>query len=153
MKKIQEFSKWLFIASIGIFAAACSSDNDDPTPEPEPSNLQQIIFNTNEIGDGTQDFVISTKGAYTLKKGTYVLKGWVYIDEGVTLTIEPGTIIKGDKATKAALIARRGGKLIAEGTLAQPIVFTSNQPVGSRKPGDWGGVILCGKAPRWYRCC
>jgi hypothetical protein len=70
----------------------------------------------------------------------------VYIADGAELTIEPGTVIKGDKQTKAAIIAERGGKLIAQGTMSEPIVFTSAQPKGSRKPGDWGGVILCGRA-------
>ncbi len=96
------------------------------------------------IGNGDQEIVF--KGKQTLKKGTYTLKGWVYIADGAELTIEPGTIIKGDKATKAALIVERGGKIHATGTATAPIVFTSAQPAGSRRPGDWGGVILCGKA-------
>lgn len=100
--------------------------------------------NGTEIGNGDQEFVFN--GNQTLKKGTYNLKGWVYIANGATLTIEPGTIIKGDKTTKGALIAERGGKLIAKGTASEPIVFTSAQPAGNRKPGDWGGIILCGKA-------
>ena len=100
--------------------------------------------NGTEIGNGDAEFVF--KGKQTLKKGTYTLKGWVYIADGAELTIEPGTVIKGDKVTKAALIAERGGKLIARGTKTEPIVFTSAQPKNSRRPGDWGGVILCGKA-------
>lgn len=96
------------------------------------------------IGDGDQEFVF--KGKQILKKGTYTLKGWVYIGEGAQLTLEPGTIIKGDKDTKACLIVERGGQLIAQGTKTAPIVFTSSQAKGFRKPGDWGGVILCGKA-------
>lgn len=66
--------------------------------------------------------------------------------KGAELTIEPGTVIKGDKDTKAALIVERGGKLFAQGTPTQPIVFTSEQEKGQRKPGDWGGIILCGNA-------
>lgn len=75
----------------------------------------------------------------------YLLSGFVYVVDGVTLTIKPGTIIRGDKDTKGSLIIERGAKLIAQGTADNPIVFTSNQPVGSRAYGDWGGVILCGK--------
>ena len=97
-----------------------------------------------QIGNGDQEFVFT--GTQTLAKGTYSLKGWVYIGDGATLTIEAGTIIKGDKQTKAAIIVERGGKLYAEGTVDEPIVFTSEEEAGSRKPGDWGGVILCGKA-------
>lgn len=77
----------------------------------------------------------------------YLLQGVIYIQSGVSLTIEPGTIIMGDKSVaNSSLIASKGGKLLAEGTESKPIVFTSNQPVGSRNPGDWGGVILLGKA-------
>lgn len=75
-----------------------------------------------------------------------LLRGYVYVTDGVTLTIEPGTVIKGEQATKGTLIVERGGKIIAEGTAEQPIVFTSNQPAGSRTYGDWGGLVLCGKS-------
>ncbi len=96
------------------------------------------------IGNGDQEFVF--KGKQTLKKGTYTLKGWVYIGSGAELTIEPGTVIKGDKLTKASLIVEPGGKLIAQGSASEPIVFTSAQAAGSRRPGDWGGVVILGKA-------
>lgn len=79
-------------------------------------------------------------------KDTVLLKGFVYVTEGTTLTIEPGTVIKGDKDTKGTLIIERGAKIMAQGTVAKPIVFTSAQPVGSRTYGDWGGVVICGKA-------
>ena len=145
---------WALVASIcaaPVFTACDDDDDDtDTTPEynwSEDGGLKacdNILFNDNEIGNGDQEFVF--KGTQTLAKGTYLLKGWVYIADGSTLTIEPGTIIKGDKQTKAALIVERGGKLIAQGTATEPIVFTSEEGAGSRKPGDWGGVILCGKA-------
>ncbi len=77
----------------------------------------------------------------------YLLSGYVYVESGATLTINAGTIIRGDKATKGALIIERGAKIMAQGTASEPIVFTSNQKAGSRNYGDWGGVILCGKAP------
>jgi hypothetical protein len=89
---------------------------------------------------------ITTNTTWT-NTNKYLLKGFIYVEDGATLTIQPGTIIKGDKPTKGSLIVKRGGKLIADGTASQPIVFTSNQPVGSRDRGDWGGVILCGRAP------
>jgi hypothetical protein len=116
-------------------------------------SCNQILFNTDnsenvngtQIGNGEQEFVFT--GTKTLKKGVYSLKGWVYVADGATLTIAPGTVVKGDKQTKAAIIVEPGGKLIAQGTADYPIVFTSAQAKGSRKPGDWGGIILCGKAP------
>ncbi len=94
---------------------------------------------------------LNIKGSITTNttwaaKNKYILEGFVYVESGATLTIEPGTIIKGDKASKATLIIKPGAKLIAEGTKDKPIIFTSNQPKGSRNYGDWGGVILLGNA-------
>lgn len=76
----------------------------------------------------------------------YLLDGWVYVKAGVTVTIQPGTIIKGDFVSKGTLIVERDAKLICDGTVDQPIVFTSQKSVGQRSYGDWGGVIICGRA-------
>lgn len=76
----------------------------------------------------------------------YLLDGWVYVRSGAILTIEPGTVIKGDSETKGSLIIERGAMIIADGTPEQPIVFTSQKPAGQRSYGDWGGLILCGRA-------
>lgn len=89
---------------------------------------------------------ISTDTHWTCDK-QYLLFGYVYVTNNSTLTIDPGVIIKGDKNSKGSLIVERGSKLMAVGTAAQPIVFTSNEAAGNRSYGDWGGVILCGKAP------
>jgi hypothetical protein len=76
----------------------------------------------------------------------YLLKGQVFIPNGVTVTIPAGTVIKGDKATKATLIVQPGGKLIANGTANSPVVFTSAQGIGERDRGDWGGIVMLGNA-------
>lgn len=147
---------------------SCGDDNSKfPTPTPDPdeptgyvkgtdtdgkTTYNKLLFdesgNPDErgtvIGDGEKEMVF--KGKQTLKKGTYLLRGWIYVANGSELTIEPGTIIKGDKETQASLIVEPGGKLIAQGTKEAPIVFTSEQPQGQRKPGDWGGLIVCGNA-------
>lgn len=132
--------------------AACSDDNS--VSETDNRNwstngglkaADNLLFEGNVIGNGDQEFVFT--GRQTLPRGTYTLKGWVYVAEGAELTIEPGTVIRGDKQTKASLIVERGGKLIAQGTAAAPIVFTSGEAKGQRKPGDWGGLIICGRAP------
>lgn len=83
----------------------------------------------------------------TLKSDiNYILDSWVYVKSGATITIEPGTIIKGKVDTKASLVIERGAKIMATGTVAKPIVFTSAKPVGSRAAGDWGGLVICGNA-------
>lgn len=89
---------------------------------------------------------ISTNTHWTCDQ-QYLLTGYVYVTSGATLTIDPGTIIKGDKDSKGSLIIERGAKIMAVGTPTAPIVFTSNQPIGARTYGDWGGVMICGKAP------
>ena len=100
----------------------------------------------------TSDTTVVLTGDITASKTLtadkkYLLKGFVYVMDGATLTIEAGTVIKGDKATKGALVVARGGKINAVGTAAKPIVFTSSLEAGARYQGDWGGVILLGKAP------
>jgi len=63
------------------------------------------------------------------------------------LTIQPGTVIIGDRASKGALIVQRGSQIIANGTASSPIVFTSERAPGEREAGDWGGLVICGQAP------
>ncbi|MGL2965308.1 T9SS type A sorting domain-containing protein [Flavobacterium sp. XGLA_31] len=75
---------------------------------------------------------------------TYLLQGLTYVKNGATLTIQPGVTIRGAGAG-SALIITKGAKINAVGTATSPIVFTSNNAVGSRNKGDWGGVILLGK--------
>lgn len=69
---------------------------------------------------------------------------FIYVRSGATLTIEPGTIIRG--TGKGTLIIERGSKIHAQGTVNNPIVFTSAAPAGMRDYGDWGGVVICGAA-------
>ncbi len=89
---------------------------------------------------------ITTNTTWT-SNNAYLVKGFVYVKTGATLTIQPGTVVYGDKDSKGALIIEQGAKIMAEGTAAQPIVFTSALPAGQRSFGDWGGIIICGKAP------
>ena len=72
------------------------------------------------------------------------MKGFVYVKSGATLTIEAGSVSPGEKA--ASLIIEPGAKIIAEGTVDKPIVFTSDKEPGKRLTGDWGGLIICGNA-------
>ena len=76
----------------------------------------------------------------------YIITNFVYVRSGVTVTIQPGTIIRGDKLSKGTLIFEPGSKINAQGTADNPIIFTSNLAPGLRNLGDWGGLVLCGKA-------
>ncbi len=77
----------------------------------------------------------------------YCLDGYVYVNDGATVTIQPGTKILGDTVGQnSVLCINRGAKLMAEGTRQNPIVFTSSAPAGQRARGDWGGIVICGKA-------
>ena len=76
----------------------------------------------------------------------YLLSGNVVVQPNVVLTIEPGTIIKGEKSSKGTLIVTRGAQINANGTAQRPIVFTSNEAPGARRRGDWGGIIILGRS-------
>ena len=127
----------LLAALVGgtLLTNACKKDEaSTPDPTPTPSNVQVL-----------QDS-ISTDMTLTNDK-VWLLTGFFKVKAPATLTIQAGTVIKGDKPTKGTLIIERGAKISAIGDASHPIVFTSNQAPGSRSYGDWGGVILCGKSP------
>ncbi len=77
----------------------------------------------------------------------YVLRGAVFVNDGATLNIAAGTRVIGEAGSVGTLVVLRGGRLNAIGTRTAPIVFTSDQAVGNRARGDWGGLIINGRAP------
>lgn len=136
------FKQALFVSvTAAVFASCIKVDTGDDITGGGTTDPNNSDPNVTKVISGTIDQSI------TLKKGVFTLKGYVYVNNGAILTIEPGTIVKSDVTEKGALIIERGSKLIAEGTSAQPIVFTSGKSAGERAPGDWGGIILLGKAP------
>ncbi|MCU0425104.1 MAG: T9SS type A sorting domain-containing protein [Candidatus Kapabacteria bacterium] len=84
----------------------------------------------------------------TLRSGrVYALDGYFYVDSLATLNIEPGTMIVGDTVGQnSAICVNRGGVIFANGTPTRPIVMTSSAPPGQRSAGDWGGLLICGRA-------
>jgi hypothetical protein len=120
-----------FAACLVISSYGCSKDDDDPIIDPP--------VNTVLNGSITQNMTLTADKEWTLK-------GYVFVTEGATLTIEPGTVIKSDVTEKGALCIERGAKIMAQGTVDKPIVFTSGKPAGSREPGDWGGLVILGNA-------
>lgn len=132
---------YLVIAAV-VLGTGCRKIETDGEPI--------IITQPGSGGSSGQTITVSGRiNADTLfrKQNTYILKGLVYIVGNHTLTIEPGTVIKGsyNGTDVAALIITRGSKIVAQGTATEPIVFTSAS--ANPQSGDWGGIIICGKAP------
>jgi hypothetical protein len=138
------------LASALIFVAC---EEDTPPPPPPPSGNTVVTQN------------ITTNTQWTSDK-VYELAGRITVTAGATLTIECGTIIKGQAGTGAnatALLVARGGKIMAEGTASCPIIFTSvadeitpadvaagnygSPNLDADINGLWGGVIVLGSAP------
>ena len=119
-----------------VFTTACKKSSVDDTDGPSvlPSNTVEVKADITGNTTWSADKI-------------YLLKGIVNVTSGATLTIQAGTLIKGDKFLKGTLVINRGGKIEAVGTVEKPIVFTSNQAPGTRDAGDWGGIVLLGKAP------
>ncbi|MGC4059292.1 MAG: hypothetical protein QM743_14415 [Chitinophagaceae bacterium] len=126
----------LVFGAATLLLASCGKDDNKTTTPPTTTDSTTVTL----LGDITTNTTLSAD-----KK--YLLKGFVYVKSGVTLTIPAGTIVMGDKASKGTLVITRGGKIDAQGTASKPIIFTSSQASGARSQGDWGGVILLGKAP------
>lgn len=102
-----------------------------------------VIPSTGQVITVSGDITADTRW-YSQAK--YHLSGFVYVKNNATLTIEPGTVIRGVSNTKATLIIERGSKIMAAGTADKPIVFTSDKAPGQRATGDWGGIIIAGNA-------
>lgn len=137
MKKTRLLSAMLVcLAVFGM--TACKKDKDK---DPDPGNGG---------GGGTTEEVVVLEGnleTLTLTADKkYLIRGQVFVRAGKTLTIEPGTVVMGERSSRGTLVIDRDGKIIAEGTASQPIVFTSNQQPGDRDRGDWGGLVILGKA-------
>ncbi|MFI3321543.1 MAG: hypothetical protein R3Y50_03360 [Rikenellaceae bacterium] len=122
-----------------LLLATTSCDKDSTGSSSEQTLLTADLGNGSTAYELTEDLTLNANT-------TYNLKGFVYVPQGRTITIEAGTVIKGDKDTKGTLIIERGGRIVAKGTKEAPIVFTSAKAAGSRSAGDWGGIIILGYA-------
>jgi len=120
-----------------LAGAVVPVSTDQAPPTNVPGIDKPVMVVTGEI-NGTESW---TNNFY------YVLRGAVFVSEGATLNIQAGTRVIGEAGSVGTLIVLRGGRLNAIGTREAPIVFTSDQPIGTRSRGDWGGIILNGRAP------
>jgi hypothetical protein len=137
------------------FVAAAFSCNKIEEDEPVNTNFATdmtgaVVNRTNNTTAFTEPLggVLTgdIKTNTVLKAGqTYNLRGFVYVTDGATLRIEAGVTVRGDNVTKGTLIITRNGKIEANGTATQPIVFTSSKTTGANI-GDWGGILVLGNA-------
>jgi hypothetical protein len=137
MSRVIRVCAGLFVAAGLTVGQIAIVDTQYAPPRPVPGIDKPVIVVTGEItGNDTW-----TANNY------YVLRGAVFVRNGATLNIAAGTRIIGEAGSVGTLIVERGGRLNAIGTRDQPIVFTSDQRIGARARGDWGGLIINGRAP------
>lgn len=134
MKKLFIYGIW----AISLLSFGCRKiemDGTSNTVTPTPAGPAENVILEGRISANR-----------TLTAGNiYKLRGLVYVTNGAILTIEPGTKIVGESGKNGGLIITRSCKIIADGTVEKPIVFTSE--VATPHRGDWAGVILLGNAP------
>ncbi len=140
----------IYLLAFPLVFASCKKDDPEPEPEPEPTPSNVITVSSN----------ITSNTTWETGK-TYILASRITVTAGNTLTIQPGTVIKGQAGTGAnatALIIARDANIMAQGTASQPIIFTSiadelepgqivSPNLDASFNGLWGGVIILGNAP------
>lgn len=168
MKKVRQTKMSMMILAASLILGAVSCKKEGCT-DPDASN-----FNSEAKKDDGSCQYVSNGGATVIAKAgfitsnetwtannIYTLTGKVVVNSGVTLTIEPGTIIKGEQGTgtlASALVVAQGGTINAVGTESQPIIFTSvldniepgqltGTNLSANDQGFWGGIIVLGYAP------
>ena len=136
MKKF--FASAAVICTIGLTTVtlnSCSSNGDEP-----------VMPGKGEVKIDPNNFSVNLKAGETVTldaSKTYYMKGAVIVGEGATLTIPAGTKIICAGGTSTYLAVAQGGKIFSTGTASKPVVFTSE----TKKKADWGGIVLCGRAP------
>lgn len=145
-----KFLKVDYVGAIGTedWTKGWTNWNPDQTAYPTPTETSTL----NAASTGSSGFMNITTTLTLDSTKVYLLTGIINVKSGGTLVIPAGTIFRcegnssGTPANWATILVHRGGKIISRGTKDKPVIFTSNKNQGSRKPGDWGGIILLGKA-------
>ena len=133
MKKLSVKLFSLLIVTSSIMTS-CSNDSDSN------SSTSTFVANADDF-KGT-----ITDGEVTLDASkTYKLTGKIQVNNGATLTIPAGTVIEGTGGTASYIAVAQGGKINVKGTASSPVVMTSGK--ATKAGGDWGGLVICGKAP------
>lgn len=138
------FSLTLLSLTLAATAVSCS-DDDNTTTEQQPGESDFVVERENLQG------TIAKGQHVTLTDGTYKLTGKLVVADGAKLTIKEGvtieaTTLKSDAGSAESIryiAVSQGGQIFVEGTASNPVVMTAE----TQKPGSWGGLVLCGKAP------
>lgn len=165
MKRKTASLSLVLVASLTLGLASCKKEGctdesatnyNSKAKKDDGSCVYPEVITGNTVVEGN----ITSNTTWNADK-IYELKGKVIVKSGYTLTIEAGTIIKGQEGTDVnatALIVERGAKINANGTASKPIIFTSildNIAIGQlagtnlteTDAGKWGGLIILGNAP------
>ncbi|MBN2715902.1 MAG: hypothetical protein JXX14_08600 [Deltaproteobacteria bacterium] len=168
------FTLFCLILSAMLTMAGCEADDDDDDSDTLPATNDTDSTPTDTGSGNTSTDPVSTDSQVSMplancdavKKvcvvsGTivenqhwtagysYLLRGGVFVGDDINetvLTIDAGVTVYGVVSTQGMLVITRGSKIVAEGTAAAPIVFTSSNVPGTRARGDWGGLIINGRA-------
>lgn len=122
----------LLAISASLFTGCSSSDDDKPT--------STFVVNAADFKGNINDGEVILDG-----NTVYNLTGALVIKDGASLTIPAGTKIQSNAGTSGYIAVAQGGKIFVNGTAANPVVMTSSN--ASPIPGNWGGLVICGKAP------
>ncbi len=130
---------------------ACESDDTPDIVINDNSTTENITNTGGNGGEEPGNETVNLSGVYTDDltldiNMEYVVTGPVLMADGTTLTVPAGLTIRAQPVGVNAYIAiQQGARIVASGTSTSPIVFTSN--ASSPSSGDWGGLVICGRAP------
>jgi hypothetical protein len=131
-------SRGIAVLALVLGTVAATSVSSDQAAPVNVSGIDKPVIVVTGSVNGSETWV---------NTNYYVLRGAVFVNDGATLNIQAGTRVIGESGSVGTLIVSRGGRINAVGTAAAPIVFTSDQAIGRRGRGDWGGIIINGRAP------
>lgn len=129
----------------GLWHFVAEARTADATQVVKKAYAKFVVARTEEIMGRDGEYTeISTDTTWN-NDTIYKIQHQVFVNNGATLTIEPGTLILA-QGQNAVIVVEKGGKIMAEGRREAPIVMTCDNDVGTRTSGCWGGLIILGNA-------
>lgn len=145
-KHLLTYGVFASVLAVGMLAA-CKKENKLPSDDRSLTAGTRVVYGNNAV---ISDTIIQSGDTLHLTTcNTYFLDGKTFVNPGGVIKIDSGAVIRGIRKTNpadaSALVITKGGKILARGSAAKPITFTSAQAVPVT--GDWGGVVILGAAP------